>query len=417
MPVPLMYGRTGLTMTLHERYALDLAVPRSWDEADETLLLKVALRRPIRAPSLNEMARHCRNAVIVTCDRTRGVPSRMTFPLILDELKNGGIDPQNVEVLVATGLHKGETMGDVRERFGGNLGDVAVKIHESDDKAELVDLGYLTSGTPLSLNSLVVESDLVVFEGTVEPHFFAGFTGGSKVILPGVAGTETILQNHSWKNIDDPRARYGILKNPIRAEGNEALGHIKKVFSLNLVLDARRKVVFATSGNPIDSFNRAAEIVSQHSSVHINYQPDLIITTNGGYPLDRNVYQCVKGIAVPEEVLHEGSRIVMVSECLDGVAHKEFFDLTVSGSLSEIYAKMKSSKSTIPDQWQVQVLCRVLQKASVWFVTRPELRSEIEAMHMHYAASVEEALASANISEKDRVLAAPQGPSTILKAG
>ena len=186
---------------------------------------------------------------------------------------------------------------------------------------------------------MVVESDLVVFEGTVEPHFFAGFTGRSKVILPGVAGTETILQNHSWKNIDDPRARYGILKNPIRAEGDEPLRHIKKVFSLNLILDARRKVVFATSGNPIDSFNRAAEIVSQHSSVHINYQPDLIITTNGSYPLDRNVYQCVKGIAVPEEVLHEGSRIVMVSECLDGVAHKEFFDLTVSGSLSEIYAK------------------------------------------------------------------------------
>lgn len=417
MHFSLMYGCAGLTMELPDRYIVDSAVPKGWGEAKESVLLKEALRRPCGSLPLAEMARHCRNAVLVTCDKTRGVPSRITFPLILAELENGGMSAENIEVLVATGLHKGETMADVRERFGDELGDVRVEIHESDDTSQLIDLGCLTSGTQVYLNRSVVESDLVVFEGTVEPHFFAGFTGGGKVILPGVAGTETVLQNHCWKNIDDPRARYGILENPIRAEGNEALKHLTKVFAINLVLNARKKIVLAECGDPMDSFNRAAEIVSQHSSVRINYRPDLIITTNGGYPLDRNVYQCVKGIAVPEQVLHQGSRIIMVSECLDGVAHRRFSDLLTSGSPEEVYARMKTSGSTMPDQWQVQVLCRVLQKAPVWFVTRPELRSEIEAMHMRYAASVEEALSSANLSEEDKVLVAPQGPSTILKVG
>jgi nickel-dependent lactate racemase len=321
-----------------------------------------------------------------------------------------------VKVLIATGLHRDETIDDVRERFGRKLTDeLQVIIHDSDDESESVYLGKLPSGTPLYLNRTVVESDLVIIEGTVEPHFFAGFTGGSKVILPGVAGTKTVLDNHSWQNIDSPKSRYGTLDNPIRADGNAALKFLKKTFALNLILNSQKRIAHATTGHVIESFNTAAKKVTQHSRILVKKPPDIVITSNGGYPLDRNLYQCVKGIAVPEEITHDGSRIIMVGECADGISHGAFKELLLAGSPSEIYAKLKSG-DTVRDQWEAQVLCHVLLKNQVWFVTRKELRSEIEGMHMHYASTIEEALNSCNVVQGERVLVAPEGPSLILKA-
>jgi len=376
--------------------------------------VEIALKDPIGTSRLAELARESHSAVIVTCDKTRGVPSHVTIPPVLDELRRGGMDLGRIKVLVATGLHKGETMVDVRERLGRELLDnLRVEIHDSDDQAQLVDLGSLSSsGTPLYLNKSVIESDLVIVESNVEPHFFAGFTGGSKVILPGVAGTETVLRNHCWKNIDNPSSRYGMIENPIRAEANEALRHLGRVFALNVVLDSQKRIVHATAGDAISSFNAAAESARLRSSVQIKDPPDVVITTNGGYPLDRNVYQCVKGIAVPERILHRDSRIIMVGECMDGVGHQDFLRLLASDTPDAIYEKLREGEVLIRDQWEVQVLCRILRKTPVCFVTRRELASEIESMHMHYAQTIEQALDSVNLRRSEMVLVLPQGPKT-----
>jgi nickel-dependent lactate racemase len=353
--------------------------------------------------------------VIVTCDKSRGVPSRITLPPILEELKTGGIGC--VKILVATGLHKGESASDVRERFGDELlENLQVIVHDSDENGQLSALGNLSSGTPLTLNNAVLENDLVILESGVEPHFFAGFTGGSKVILPGAAGTETILRNHDSRKIDDSRSRCGIIENPIRADANEAMRFLKRPFALNLVLDAQKRIIQATAGDAIDSFNAAAGMVTAHSRILVRDRPDIVITTNNGYPLDRNVYQCVKGIAVPEEILKPDSRIIIVSECSDGVAHEEFRKILIEGSPNKLYEKIKTSNATARDQWEVQVLCRILRQYPVWFVTRSELQSDIESMHMHYAATVEEALDAAGLSKGERVLVVPEGPATILKS-
>lgn len=376
-------------------------------------MVKAALANPHGLPKLSEFARGLHSAVIVTCDRTRGVPSKITIPPILDELKAAGLDSKHVKILVATGLHKGETITDVRERLG-DLQNIEIRVHNSDELKELIFLGTLSSNTPLFLNRALVESDLVILEGTVEPHFFAGFTGGSKIVLPGAAATETILRNHSWQNIDDARSRSGFVNNPIRRDADEALRFLKKTFALNVILNENKRIVFATSGEPIDSFNVATEQVSAQMKVEIKNRPDVVITTNGGYPLDRNVYQCVKGISVPEEILKPNTRIVMVSECADGIAHEEFRKILLKGSPNEIYERLKNSRSTIHDQWQVQILCRILRHNPVWFVTRSELQSSIESMHMHYASTIEEALDAAQLSKGERVLVVPQGPSTIL---
>jgi nickel-dependent lactate racemase len=395
-----------------------VVIPKQWQAVSQGNLVEAALNRPIGVPRLSELARESRNAVIVTCDRTRGVPSRVTIPLILKELLSGRMDPDHIRVLVATGLHKGETMTDVRERLGGELLDkLKVEIHDSDDSTRLADLGKLSSGTPLLLNRSVTENDLVIVESNVEPHFFAGFTGGSKVILPGVVGTETILRNHCWKNIDNPTSRYGMVENPIRADANEALRHVGKVFALNVVLDLRKRIVRATAGDPVSSFNDAAESVRLHSSVQVRDPPDLVITTNAGYPLDRNVYQCVKGIAVPEGILHENSRIIMVGDCADGVGHQDFLRLMASDTPEVVYDKLRQGGALIRDQWEVQVLCRVLQKTPVCFITRPELAAEIRSMHMGYAQTIEQALDSVNLRTGERVLVLPQGPMTLPSLG
>ncbi len=415
MHVSLPYGRSSLAVEVPDSVGVEFADPREWlEEHSGRELVTAAMLRPVGQRRLRDLARGARSAVIVTCDKTRGVPSQITIPLILDELKSAGLSPKWVSILVATGLHKGETEADVRERIGSEVHGIEVSVHDGDEDDQLSFLGNLSSGTPLYLNRAVLEADLVILESTVEPHFFAGFTGGSKMILPGVAGSETIIQNHSWRNIDDSRSRYGVADNPIRRDSNEALGFLKKTFALNLVLGYDKRIVFASSGDPILSFNKAVEEVSAHSEIKISHQPNLVITTNGGFPLDRNVYQCVKGISVPEDVLRQDSRIIMVGECIDGTAHGEFRSLLCNGTPDEVYSKLEGSWPPVRDQWQVQVLCRILRRNPVWFVTRNELKSDIESMHMHYASTVEEALNSARLAAGERVLVVTQGPSTIL---
>ena len=418
MLIALPYGRSQLTGHVPEWAATDTLIPKQWHTSSQENSVETALKQPIGVPRLRELARESRSAVIVTCDRTRGVPSHVTIPLILEELRSGGINLDRVKVLVATGLHKNEAMIDVEERLGGELADkLRVELHDSDDQTRLVDLGKLSSGTPLWLNRSIVESELVILESNVEPHFFAGFTGGTKVILPGVAGTETILRNHCWKNIDNPDSRYGMIENPIRADANETSRHLGRTFALNIVLDSQKRIVHATAGDPISSFNAIAESVRLHSSVQVKDPPDVVITTNGGYPLDRNVYQCVKGIAVPERILHRDSRIIMAGECMDGVGHEDFLTLLASDTPEAIYDKLRQGEALIRDQWEVQVLCRILRKTPVCFITRPELASEIRSMHMHYAQTIEQALDSVNLRRGERVLVLPQGPMTLPTLG
>jgi nickel-dependent lactate racemase len=163
------------------------------------------------------------------------------------------------------------------------------------------------------------------------------------------------------------------------------------------------------------SFALAAEEVARHSKIELAERPDVVLTTNGGYPLDRNLYQCVKGIAVPEEIVHKNSRIIMAGECSDGIAHSAFLDLMQSGTPGEIYRRIRSSDVPVCDQWQVQVLCRILDQNPVWFVTRSDLKSEVESAHMQYASTIEEALSSAKLTVGEKVVAIPEGPGVILK--
>jgi len=417
MNVSMPYGRSVLDGQIPENVLVKNVNSKKWRALSERQVVKAALERPMGIQKLRRVARHRSRVVIVTPDRTRGAPSHITFPLILKELRAAGVDKHSVELLVATGLHKGEASVDLKERFGNELlEDMQVIVHDSDDQQQLTSLGKLSSGTPLILNRALVESDLIVVESTIEPHFFAGFTGGSKMILPGLAGTKTILGNHGWRNIDDPRSHYGVIENPVRAEANEALHHLKKIFALNLVSNNRKRIVYANSGEIMASFTSAAEQVSRHSQIQIAERPDMVITSNGGYPLDRNLYQCIKGIAVPEEIMHERSRIIMVGECSDGAAHTGFMELLRSGTPSEIYERIRTSGTPACDQWQVQILCRILGKNPVWFVTRNELKSEVESAHLHYASTIEEALAAAKLLQGERVLLVPEGPAMILKA-
>ena len=164
------------------------------------------------------------------------------------------------------------------------------------------------------------------------------------------------------------------------------------------------------------AFTSAADQVTRHSQVQIAERPDVVVTTNGGYPLDRNLYQCIKGIAVPEEIMHGRSRIIMIGECKDGTAHPGFMELLRSGTASEVYDRIRTSHTPVCDQWQVQILCRILSKNHVWFVTRKELKSEVESAHLHYAPTIEEALAAAKLLQGERVLLVPEGPAMILRA-
>jgi nickel-dependent lactate racemase len=360
-------------------------------------LVRRAMANPIGSPRLAELARGKRNAVVIISDHTRPVPSRDILPAMLSELRQASPDI-DVTLLVATGCHRLTEMEELRAKLGDEIFN-REKIVVHDCRGDNVRIGVLPSGADLVIDRLAAESELVVAEGFIEPHFFAGFSGGRKSILPGICDKETVMGNHCSAFLADPNARAGELdKNPIHRDMIAAARLAKLAYIVNVILDENHKTVAAFAGDAIEAHRAGCDELMRWCGVKPRQKGDIVISTNGGAPLDQNLYQAVKGIVTAEGVAAPGGVIVMCSECADGSGSDDFYTAmrdcpSAQAMLDHVLSVPQ--KETPVDQWQYQMLVRVLVKHRVIMVTRPELKEMVRDLKMEFAPSVDEALALA----------------------
>lgn len=389
-------------------------------DEDQESLVKNALENPIDSLLLRELAKGKEKIVLITSDHTRPVPSKITLPILLEEIRKG--NPQaDITILIATGFHRSTTREEMIDKFGKEIVDHEKIInHDCRDQQQLIKVGILPSGGELWLNKLAMEADLLLSEGFIEPHFFAGFSGGRKSVLPGIAGETTVLSNHCSKFISSKHSRTGSLKeNPIHRDMMFAAKKAKLSFILNVVIDNQKKIIHAVAGDSLGAHQAGCQFVEDLASVKAK-PADIVITSNGGYPLDQNIYQAVKGMTAAEASSKKDSLIIIAAACNDGHGGQGFYETfrNASGPQEVMEEILKTPmEKTKPDQWESQILARILMEHEVILVSDQCDPQIIKDMHMSYAKSLEEALDIARRQKgKDaKITLIPDGVSVIVK--
>ena len=386
------------------------------EKTQEQLVLD-ALEHPVGSPRLRELAKDKQKIVIVTSDHTRAVPSKITLPLLLQEIRSG--NPQaDITILIATGLHRPTTEEEQRRMFGDEIvGHEKIAINNAFDPEQFVELCTLPSGAVFQVNKLAAQCDLLVTEGFVEPHFFAGFSGGRKSILPGVCSERTVNENHSYKAVSHPRSNSGMLKdNPIHADMLCAAKAVNVQFIFNVALDGEKKIVAAWAGDLEKAHEAGVAFIRQWSQCPV-VTGDIVVTSNGGYPLDQNLYQSPKAMATAEACAGEDGVIIMCCSCCDGMGGAHFGEILQRGTPDEIdrYLSEIPPQKTIPEQWCAQVCVRVLRKHQVILVTTFLDHDEVRRANMIPASTPDEALEIAYRlkGEHASVVVIPDGVSVL----
>jgi len=416
--VDLPYGEGWIKASIPDRFLASIVEPREMQEIINPMEeISNSLTDPMDSSSLGDLAEGSRSPCIIVSDSTRPTPSGLIAKAALETLNKAGIEDDEVKVVVATGLHRPPTGEELVERLGEELlGRLQVLSHDSYDAKNLTYKGETSLGTPLWVNDVVNDSDLVIGDGYIEPHFFAGYTGGGKNILPGVSGFETIKANHGAAMIDHPKARAGVLEgNPIYEDIVEGANIGGLDFSVNVTLDSRKRVSGVFAGDFKEAHREGCRFLEGFVRVEA-VEADIVVTTNGGYPLDRDLYQAVKGMTVGEAVVREGGVIIVASECRDGVGHPDFRELVERGETPEEILEMIRTPGFFQvDQWEAQVLARVLTRFDVICVTGGVEPSTLESMHLTHARTVDNAmnLAMGHVGRDPEITVIPGGPSTI----
>ena len=414
MDISIPYGHSTLSLKWDFPSQEVLSPQEGAAEAVPAACISQAMARPVNSPLLEDLARDAADAVILISDHTRPVPSRLILPPMLEALRRG--NPRiRVTLLVATGCHRETTGQELRAKLGDALYErETVLVHDSDDQKNMVLLGTLPSGAPLWINRTAAETDLLLAEGFIEPHFFAGFSGGRKSVLPGVCSRETVMRNHCAALIDHPLARTGILQgNPIHEDMAAAAKLAKLRYIVNVLLDADKQVIHAVAGAPEEAHREGCRVMGVLARIRPGRPGDIVITSNGGAPLDQNIYQAVKSLSTAEAAAAEGAAIIVCAACSDGIGGEQFYkalhDCVSPTALLEQIRTVPAEK-TVPDQWQYQILCRILEKHRVFFVTDPALKQAVEDMKMTWCETLEEAVTQAAVLH-------PEGHAVIIPDG
>ena len=421
--VAFHYGKGRLTHTFDDNEligVLESSINEYSPEYDGSVLVRKAMESPIGTKPLFELAKGKNKVVIIASDHTRPVPSKIIIPPMLEEIRKGNPDA-DITILIATGCHRGTTKDELVSKFGEEIvKNEKIHIHDCDDRDNLINIGNLPSGSPCEINKIAIEADLLVAEGFIEPHFFAGFSGGRKSVLPGVAGRSTVLGNHCSEFIADPNARTGILDgNPLHKDMLWAAKKANLAYIVNVILNAEKETIFAVAGDVDEAHKAGTTFLNDLCRVHA-VPADIVISTNGGYPLDQNVYQAVKGMTAAEATVKENGVIIMLARSNDGIGGDHFYhQLADEPNIDKTMALFMSrgKNETVPDQWQTQVMLRVLKRASVIYVSEMDDET-ISKMHMIPASDISDAISKAkDILENNepKIVAIPDGISVIVQ--
>ena len=420
--VKFPYGRGSIEYSFDESQVsavLTSAIAEYVPAGDEETLVRQAMADPVGGKTLAELAKGKHNIVIIASDHTRPVPSRIIIPPMLEEIYSASPDA-DVTILIATGCHRSTSSEELVRKFGQDIIDrVRIVVHDCDDRANLVNIGTLPSGGKCEISAIADNADLLIAEGFIEPHFFAGFSGGRKSVLPGVSGRSTVLANHCAEFIDHPCARTGILEgNPIHEDMVWAAQKSALAYIVNVVLNEDKEVIYAVAGDAVKAHMAGVDFLLRYCGTEA-VPSDIVITTNGGYPLDQNVYQAVKGMTAAEATVKDGGVIIMMAMSNDGVGGDHFYhQLADEPDIDKTLAIFRSRQrcDTVPDQWQTQIMLRILKKATVIYISEMA-DDDIRKMHMIPSHSLDEALAMAKniVGADSKIAIIPDGVGVIVR--
>lgn len=416
MRITLAYGRHGLPIELPDDRTTVIEPADQPGLPDERGAVRAALRAPIRTGPLRTLIRSTDRVCIVFTDSTRATPNERLIPWLLDEL--AWLPPSQITLLNSTGTHRPNTPAELATMLTPEvLARYRVLNHDCQEADALVTVGSMRDGTPILVNRHLVDAEVRIITGFIEPHFFAGFSGGPKGIVPGCAGLSTVMASHRTEQIASPQATFGITEgNPLWDELRDAALRVGPSFLLNVALNHRRQITGVFAGDLIAAHRAGTEFVRAAAMQRVLTAFDLVVTTNSGAPLDLNLYQGVKGLSAAARIVKPGGVILLACECREGVPSGSAFErlLRDARDPAGLLRRLASARDVQPDQWQVQILAQIQSRARVLLhSTLPE--DSVRACHLEpcpdIAAFVGDHLARGG--PEARVAALPQGPLTI----
>jgi nickel-dependent lactate racemase len=417
MRVRLDYGSDGLEVELPEERVTVIEPVTNPAAADPVAALVAAMRAPISGPPLADVARGGRTVAISVCDITRAQPRREMLDALLSEMPD--IAPDDVTILIATGTHRANTDAELERMLGRDLlNRYRVVNHDSRNPSMLAAAGRTTTGVSVFLNRLWLAADVRITTGFVEPHFFAGFSGGPKMVAPGLAALETVMTLHNAERIAHPNATWGVTEgNPIHDDIREIARITGVHFAVDVTLNRRQQITQVFAGELFEEHRHACEAARRAAMREVVDPFDVVLTTNSGYPLDQNLYQAVKGMSAAARVVKPGGTIVCAAECRDGLPpHGSYGRILVSQPTpARLVEMIKEPGYAAPDQWQVQIQAQIQCGARVLVKTEGLSPEQVRAAHFEpvddVEAAIREALRAAGPQATLCVL--PQGPQTI----
>lgn len=420
MRIEFAFGKTGLPLELPAGFQYQVLEARSASALpDQNGAIEAALDSPAAGPSISELARGKRTAAISVCDITRPAPNRVVLPPLRRRLEAAGIPRENVTILIATGLHRPATDAEIREIVGPEVaGTVRVVNHNARNREEHRFLGETASGTPVWIDERFVMADVHITLGFIEPHLMLGFSGGRKLIAPGLAAQETIKVLHSPKFMRDARAGEGsVADNPLHRELLEIARMARHDFLVDVSLTRDRKIAGVFAGSPEQAHAEGMRFVSRVMLEQLPEPVDAVITSCAGYPLDLTFYQAIKGITAAQHVVKPGGRILLVAECAEGAGAHEFRELLKRTASDTEYLESIANSPVIVDQWQLEKLALVTQKVDVLFYA-PGLPGEYHDTLWGRILPTPDAAVRAlteGLSGGARIAVMPEGPYVLAK--
>lgn len=394
--------------------------------ADARAAIERALDSPVASPSLAELAAGKRSAAIAVCDITRPVPNRDILPPVLARLEAGGITRDKITILIATGLHRPASEAEIREICGEDIPrGYRVVNHHARELSEHQYLGKTGSGTPVYIDARFVSADLHMTVGFIEPHLMLGYSGGRKLVAPGLAAAETISVLHSPKFMRDPRATEGSIEsNPLHRELLEISRMAGHGFMIDVSLTrtqrgGRRSIAGVFAGNPVEAHRKGVEFVSSAMLETIEEPADAVITSAGGYPLDLTFYQAIKGITAASHVVKSGGKILLVAGCEEGTGGPEFSSMLRENPSDDQFLQKIAEAPVVPDQWQLEKLALVTAQKHVSFYVPGVPREYRSSIWGTVGTSAKEAVESLTgaLPRNAQIALIPEGPYVLARAG
>jgi lactate racemase len=423
MRVHLEYGRTGLDVELPgDRLVRTLAYKQAVPLADPLGTLADRLARPSGTAALAELAHGRRDAAIAICDITRPVPNQLILPPILATLEAAGIPRQRITILIATGLHRPNEGTELVELVGREIVEkYRIENHHGKVLGEHTYLGQSPRDVPIWIDSRYVEAELKITTGLIEPHLMAGFSGGRKLICPGLAALETVKVWHGPEFLEHPKADCGILEgNPVHEENTWIGRRAGCDFIVNVVIDAERRPLAFVAGDMEQAFLEGVEFVRGVVTDTLAEPVDVVVTSSAGYPLDTTFYQAVKGLTAALPIVKQGGTIILAASMTEGIGSPEFQGLFSEHENLDVFVERILGKDYfVMDQWQLEELAKVRRKAKVKIVSHGLPAATIDTLFVESAPSVERAVADSLAEYGDTATLAviPKGPYVLAQVG